>query len=268
MNIPSTLLEAISQKKVVLFAGAGVSMNLNLPSWGKLIEQIAAELCIEHELFEQQGNFLELAEFFEIQKGSINPLVDWMKKNFLVSDGVIKASEVHELIVQLDFEKIYTTNYDNCIERAHDLFFKNYIKIAGPQDFHEIRQGVTQIIKYHGDLSDVNSIVLTESSYFDRLSLNHPLDLKLQSDTLGRSILFIGYSLSDIDVRYLLNRIQKQWNGKIEDLHIPKSYVLLSKVTEVQKNILESRNIEVIHDNSFPPGEELAVFLRKLVNQS
>jgi len=34
---------------------------------------------------------------------------------------------------------------------------------------------------------------------FDRLYFSSPLDIKLRTDALGRSILFIGYSLSDVN---------------------------------------------------------------------
>lgn len=38
-------------------------------------------------------------------------------------------------------------------------------------------EGVTQIVKLHGDFDDEYAIVLTESSHFDRLGFDSPLDL-------------------------------------------------------------------------------------------
>lgn len=38
-----------------------------------------------------------------------------------------------------------------------------------------------------------------------------PLDIKLRADALGKSILFIGYSLTDINIRYLLYKLHIQW---------------------------------------------------------
>lgn len=40
MEIPKALIERIEKKQVVVFVGAGVSMNAGLPSWGGLIEAI------------------------------------------------------------------------------------------------------------------------------------------------------------------------------------------------------------------------------------
>ncbi len=47
------------------------------------------------------------------------------------------------------------------------------------------------------------SIVLGESSYFRRLDLESPLDIKLRADLPGRTVMFIGYSLADVNIRYL-----------------------------------------------------------------
>ena len=65
----------------------------------------------------------------------------------------------------------------------------------------------TQIIKFHGDFDDDSSLVLTESSFFIALDFESPLDIKLRSDSLEKSLLFIGYSLSDINIRYMLYKL-------------------------------------------------------------
>ena len=40
MNIPNSLIEKINKKQLVIFAGAGLSMNANLPSWKELIIKV------------------------------------------------------------------------------------------------------------------------------------------------------------------------------------------------------------------------------------
>ena len=44
MKIPSLLTEKISKGKIVIFAGAGLSMNVDLPSWFDLINNILDEI--------------------------------------------------------------------------------------------------------------------------------------------------------------------------------------------------------------------------------
>jgi hypothetical protein len=50
-------------------------------------------------------------------------------------------------------------------------------------DIQKIKAGDIQVVKFHGDFDDEESIILTESQYFARLNFEHPLDIKLQGDT-------------------------------------------------------------------------------------
>ena len=118
---------------------------------------------------------------------------------------------MHELIVELDFPIVYTTNFDRNLETAFALHGKEFVKIVNAKDVARAREGVTQIVKLHGDFDDDSSIVIAETDYLDRLSFDSPLDIKFQADALGRTILFVGYSLSDLNIRFLLHRLWKTW---------------------------------------------------------
>jgi NAD-dependent SIR2 family protein deacetylase len=71
------LRHAYQTGKLVLFAGAGVSANLGLPSWGQLISRLANELDYDPEIFASYGNHLALAEFYRRKKGTLGPLRSW-----------------------------------------------------------------------------------------------------------------------------------------------------------------------------------------------
>ena len=57
MIIPNDLLQKVSNNQVILFAGAGVSMNIGLPSWKALIEYMAQDLKIDPSVFLNEGTF-------------------------------------------------------------------------------------------------------------------------------------------------------------------------------------------------------------------
>ena len=116
----------------------------------------------------------------------------------------VDNSRIHQAIIKLNCPTIYTTNYDRWLEIALKRRDIKNTKVASVRDFTDLSDGRIQVVKFHGDLDDISSLVLTESSYFERLSFESPLDIKLRSDSIGRTILFIGYRLSDINVRYLL----------------------------------------------------------------
>ncbi|HEY8381046.1 MAG TPA: SIR2 family protein [Microvirga sp.] len=260
------LAKAIRNRQAILFAGAGVSMTVGLPSWRTLIEHIGQELRLDPEVIEAPDlNYLTLAEFYRLQQGSIGPLRSWMDRNWSIDEDTIRKSKVHELICRLDFPIIYTTNFDRNLETALDVHGKDYVKIVNAKDVARIRDGVTQLVKYHGDFDDDQSIVIAETDYLDRLSFESPLDIKFRSDALGKTILFIGYSLSDLNIRFLLHRLWKTWLASGFERDRPQSYVFMMRPNPVEASVLEQWGIRVIVDDTGKPEHALETFLSHLL---
>ncbi len=260
------LAKAVRDRRVLLFVGAGVSNELGLPVFSTLIDHLAEFLDYDAELFQSLGDYLTLCEYYKLEHGdSIDPLLRWMDRSWH-RDLDIGDSEVHKLIVQLNFPVIYTTNYDSWLERAHEYHGKPFTKIVNVGQLADADPRATQIIKFHGDFDDDESIVLTESQYFDRLSLESPLDIRLRSDLLHRAVLFIGYSLSDINVRYLLYRLSSLYNSSGLGQSMPQSYIYLSRPNSVEERVLRSRGIEPIVSDSDDPSDGLRQLLRLLVS--
>jgi hypothetical protein len=262
------LAEAIRNKKAVLFAGAGLSMNLGLPSFNSLIGKLAEELEFDPELFHMSGDYLILAEYYYQVKGKLGPLRSWMDTTWHSGNVDISDSLIHKAIVELELSAIYTTNYDRWIEKSFDHWKVPYSKIANVSDIASAMEDQTQIIKFHGDFDDDESIVLTESSYFERMNFESPLDIKLRSDVLGKTVLFLGYSLSDINIRYLLFRLQKQWEKEGSDKTRPKSYIFLARPNVVQEEILRARGVVPIVAETDDPKASLQKFLTELLQEA
>lgn len=255
------LARAIREKRAMLFVGSGVSVGLGAPTWSGLINKIAELLDYDPDVFSSlESNYLTSAEFYKIKKGTIGNLRSWMDNNWSVDDSVLSASVVHQLICDLDFPIIYTTNYDRHIEGVHRINGKKHTKIANIGDMKGSIEG-TQIIKLHGDFDDDNSIVLTESDYFERLSFESPLDIKLRSDSLSKVILFVGYSLTDINVRLLLYKLWKLWSISNFADKRPKSFLFLTKPNAVQETVLDEWGVNTIVSEESDPGEALENFL-------
>lgn len=264
IKFKNELKSAISCGEVILFVGAGVSKTLGLPTWSELINHIAAELEYDERIFNSYGDPLTLAEFYKVKKGHIGELRSWMETKWNVDDDKIKNSTIYSAIAKMNFPIIYTTNYDHCLEKAFEINGKKYKRIVRVDDIVGINNDVTQIVKFHGDTISDDSIVLAESDYFERLAFESPLDIKLRSDMLGNSILFLGYSLTDINIRLLIYKLDQLWTKSNNSSNRPQSYIFLPTPNPIQEKVLSSRKVKPIIGNKLDKTESMEEFLESL----
>ena len=266
-HVPPThaLIERLRQRQVILFAGAGISMSVGLPSWRELMERIGSELEIDpDDYLGPDLSYHTLAEYYRLRRGSIGPLRSWMDRRWSVSPQQVAKSQIHRIIVNLNFPIIYTTNYDRNLEAAFELYQKPYLRIASARDLAKVSPDATQIIKFHGDFDDDSSLVFAETDYFDRLAFASPLDVKFRADAMGHSLLFVGYSMSDLNIRMLLHRVSKTWeeSGYVKDR--PQSFVFMARANPVQEAVLEQWGLTLIIGAPGEPGASLLAFMHEL----
>jgi SIR2-like domain len=133
------------------------------------LEYIGKELGYDADIFAlPDTNYLTLAEYYKLEKGSIGPLRSLMDRHWNIDEVTLAKSHIHRLIVALKFPIIYTTNYDRNLENALALSNIGFTKIVDVRDIVNAGDGKLQLIKLHGDFDNDDSIVITESDYFDR----------------------------------------------------------------------------------------------------
>lgn len=262
----TALASEIHDRRAILFVGAGVSAGLGLPSWRDLIAQLGEELGYDAaEFLELSTDFRSLTEYYRLAKGSIDELRDRMLELWNVQDDALRRSAAHRLIVQLQFPIIYTTNYDHLLERAFELHGKRFNKTVTAKDIAREDPSLPTIVKFHGDLDDASSLVVTETDYFRRLSFKEPLDIKLTADAFARTVLFVGYSLSDVNLRLMLHRMRGIWLESGYQSVRPRSYIFMARANAVQERILDSWGVTPLFDHDADEGGALVAFLGRLV---
>lgn len=237
------LARLIAEKRVILFVGAGISASVHFPSWKGLIDKLGKNLGYEADLFEAYGDYMMLAEYAD-REGS-EEVEKQLQDTFRITEDIRKelySSRIYEILEELDFPIIYTTNYDPLLEEYYRYRKRDVMVVKNISDMCRIRNDIPRIMKFHGDLSeaDKDSIVLTESQYFARMDFLNFMDVQLQADMLQYPILFLGYSLSDINVKLLMYLARKRIKEHNQAIN---SYIYTATPNYVQEEVFLKNHI-------------------------
>lgn len=268
-GIDRELVELIIEKRVIPFIGAGFSKTCGFPSWKQLIEQLLKKFNVDLNGINDKTDFHRIAEYLKIKNGgSIGPLRLEMQKVFDEEKVDISKSLAHMYLASLKAPIIYTTNYDSLIEKTYENLKIPYTKVVTTRDIVKAANcRKTQIVKFHGSFEYEDTILLTESDYFRRLEFETPIDIKLRADVLGKSILFMGYSFHDFDIRFMWFKLQKMMKD-ISAEELPRSFILLTEYDPMIETLFLNMGITPIDISKIRKNtltEKLCEYLRRLV---
>lgn len=202
LEIPDELIEAQELGKLVVFAGAGVSMGepSNLPSFGGL----ALEIAGSHPLAARIGSYEGRLDRFlgELARKQVD--VQKLCRH-RIGDPTSKPTELHRSLLELfdrpEYTRVVTTNFDNhfpTVLAERGWRFDRYHAPALP-----LGHRFTGVVQLHGSVSRPEPLVLTAED-FGRAYLTEgwarEFLLRLFSEF---TTLFVGYSHNDVPVEYL-----------------------------------------------------------------
>lgn len=200
IDFPNQIIEAINNKKLVVFVGAGVSMGkpTSLPDFEKLTEMIAEGTGLDKNKNESCEAFLGR---LECQGIDVN-----RRAADILSQKKLRPNELHKYIVHLFpcFEdvKIVTTNYDDMFEKMIGKKALKSMKIFNAPAL-PLGDDVTGIIHVHGNVNEPLYMVVTDEDFGKAYLSESYVSRFLVKLFENYTILFIGYSYNDVIVRYL-----------------------------------------------------------------
>lgn len=266
---PASLIRYLWEGRCVLFAGSGLSAWGRLPTWGGLLEHIVEELRGEEpdspdldelDTLLKERKYLEVADYCRERLGP-RRYGEILADRLRDTDGEIP--EPHRIIVNLPFAAIVTTNYDKLLELAHFGLTRRLPKAPTHLDADALGPLLFDdtffILKAHGDIDRPESLVLTARDYQDIIHSNPAFNAVFSAILLTNALFFVGYSLTDPDLRLLLDRQLTTFKG-----YIPERYALMSGVSRVERDVLwRTAKIKVL---PYPEGEhgEVLAFLQAL----
>jgi len=260
--------------RLLPFVGAGVSASvewsdgekiLRGPSWEEIVNQAAAELGFEvPQLIRARGTDLQILEYFKLKFSGHTRLTNWLLKSMDPPDEAIRNSPIHSELAQMQScSIIYTTNFDDFIERSFKLHGRPH-QVVAIEEHMRTAAGTTEIVKFHGDWNHPDRMVLTESDYERRMAFSEPLDLRLWSDLLNRSVLFLGYSFRDPNVSYLFRQVKERFARLPNTSSGRRAYIVVQNPSQFERRLFQERNIEVIPIDGKERTEAVAAILNEL----
>ena len=123
-----------------------------------------------------------------------------------------------------------------------------------------------QASRIHRLIVELDFPIIYTTNY-DRLNFGSPLDMKFRADALARTLLLVGYSMSDLNIRLLLHRLWQTWAQSGYAQHRPPSFVLMSRPDPVQAAVLGQWGVTVLTGEADEPGHALERFLEALKAQ-
>lgn len=229
------MFSRIMTGKAIVFTGAGFSK--------KAMNMLNEEPPLAKDLSKKIGKLARLANNSEelmftsgyyLKHGDRSLLLNLLKDSFVLKE----VTEAQKLVCSLPWRRLYTTNYDNSIEMASLLVGKRIESLDIDSDPKDYTIQNTLCVHLNGIIdkaivSDLDSkIKLSNSSYLTAhsfMSSKWHYVFKRDLETAS-AIVFIGYSMYDMDVQRLLyqtdNLIEKTYFIVREDATYEDTFFL------------------------------------------
>lgn len=258
-----SLFETISKGEVVLWVGAGLSLYAGLPSGVQLREILYKGLTpLEKEEVGEESDLSHLADEICTLKGNRNYIIQTLKNTFTRD---FLSTETHKIISQIPhFRNIITTNYDSLFESVYGSGKLNVIFSDNHTPYIDAKK--VNLFKIHGDLSNPDSIIITESDYNDFFSKDteqNTIWSVIKGIIATKSILFIGYGLEDTNIQVIFNKIRNKIgeNGK-------ECYFVAPNISTTKSIKLDKARIHPISLTGEKLFEELIEYLKKNIKKN
>jgi len=259
MEIPLELVEQFARGNGVIFVGAGLSQGAGLPGWSDLLALLADRIGLPSHL---RTDPLRIAQYYDNQRGRQALVSHIIEQTDTTGKG---PTDNHRRLLRLGARTWVTTNYDDLIERAFLEAGERFTKVVRDQDLSYTSADAVRLVKLHGDREQPDTIVITQQDYHTYFRRFPRIKDKLTGLLLEKTLLFVGYSISDPD----FNQIQAEIAFDLQH-HQRLAYAVLFDADEFTLSDLRSRNIHVLNiplEGHTDYSQRLGELLDELIRQ-
>jgi hypothetical protein len=248
------LVQDVRRGKAVLFLGAGVSLDVGMPSSGALVEALKAlgrsygapvEETKEYQLPEVAG----LLERARLQREAIDTLRERIQSGYNQVPAPHRRGAFRLLPYLGELNKrILTTNWDELIEAAFREAGEPFVVVRRDQELVSSGSAAHSILKLHGDFSDPDTLVISDTDYtgarnaiLQRGGLAGSLWGAVSALLAHKSCIFVGYRHADKDIRLLRTLITARQMGREN-----RNYMVGLFDESEQRGLADWENMDVV----------------------
>ena len=270
------LIDSIVERRAIVFIGSGVSAGARLPDWPALLRELietgfkrqnlSANEKDELLAWLAKPDYLMLAD--AIQDRFTRPVFqDMLAKKF--TESTARATALHNALAAIPFAAFVTTNFDRLFENAWSDVHRTSIEVLTHLDRVALRNPLGRdfpfLLKTHGCASKPDTLVLGLKEFRDSIHDNRPVQLLLQTIFLRYQVLFIGHSLTDPDLLFMLDQLVTTYGVP------PGRHLALIKDADVgplrARTFRDNYGIEVLRYTATAGHPEVLTFVKNLQQQ-
>lgn len=242
------LHQAYMSKKLVLFVGAGVDRNSDMPLW----DDAKKEFCKHMNIRPEDVDNLKVPQFYFNSRGK-KEYVELSREIFHYGREM-PINDLHRKVVDFNVNTIITTNYTDFLAQEMSNRGHIYATVSQDKDLPYIKNEKL-IIKMHGDFQHDN-FVLKEDDYLSYSYNFRLIETYIKAIIAKNIVLFIGYSFNDPDMKQLFSWVKDVLGNDFQHAYMLEGF---RNYDENEFEYYKNLGVNVIYTNTFDEDNQKAL---------
>lgn len=248
MDIPSYLIDEVKRGGAVLFLSGQAFFNNQNSEKEFLLSDNELRDKLSERFLDGEEKALDLSSVFDIavDEHELSAVQDYIKTLY----WGYEPSENQLKIANYNWASIYSTNYNLIVERIYSNSTKRKQRIVPIYKVSDRYDSLVKppedlaYVKLHGCITKIthndSPLLVSPDQYINHKKERSVLFERLKDIGNNKTILLIGKSLEDNDLKYILKEIEGMPESR------PRYYCLVESFSERQQRMWESKRIHLI----------------------
>ncbi|MCA9666110.1 MAG: tetratricopeptide repeat protein [Myxococcales bacterium] len=226
VEFPDALFERLRSGDVVLCSGVRFAATAGMPSWDDLLAKLSEKIGGDSEGLRpviSAGDLLTAAGYLKRKLGA-DTFGSMLREAY--GNGA-SPSAAHRLLAAIPWHAALSTGYDSLVEKSLSTVSPKIYSYADGAVLRLAEDLEHFVIKAHGDVAHPDKTVLTRLDYKRLIGPNHAYRAFVEDLYRTRTMLLVGYRLSDPDFQLFLDRLVGTFRDAVSD-----HYAIMPRVSE------------------------------------